>query len=321
MRVTYLSPYSSFPVGGVRMFYIQAEILKQLGVSSYVHHPDKPEALCEWFDHSLPLLKDHVFKQSSDILIIPEMWALIFGAQCMESQMNYGMFVQNGYQIDHGFSFDKWEDPSQFEKLRQVYLNARIIMTISDDAEKWLKFLCPELDSSRIFRCLPYIHPGFSPGFKRKVITYMPRKLKRHGEILRFFLNQCLPADWSFLPIENMTDARVMEVMGESSIFLSFSEFEGMPAPPLEAACAGNMVVGYSGGGGDAYFEEPIFKLVTNGDIAEFIRTVLSAMEQVEAFAQSADAEQQRRQLVEKYGAAALRKNVADLAVALAGTF
>jgi hypothetical protein len=312
MQVNFLSPVPATAIGGVRMFYIQAEILNQSGVSSHVYHPEKPDYLCDWFDHSLTVRESANFSQSKDLMVVPEVWALSYGSLCMESKFRYAIFVQNGYLL--GTSDLK---PELEQKLRQVYHSADVIMTISVDVEKFLRLALPDLDPQKIVRCVPYISPGFVPLVKKKTISYMPRKLPRDAELICFLLKPYLPPDWSFVRIEKMTDAEVRKAMGESSIFMSFSFCEGLAAPPLEAAFAGNAVVGYTGGGGDEYFEEPIFTKVEYGDIHHFIKGVLSAVERCEAFASSEAVAQQRITLAERYGDVALRKNVQELALFL----
>lgn len=297
------------------MFYIQAEILNAIGIPASVYHPEKPDYLCDWFEHGLALRTGQVFRQSTDILIVPEMWALTFGAHCMESGMKYGIFVQSGYQIDQELQ------PGLEQKLRAVYQNASVVMTISGEVEKFLKLAFPDLDPRRFFRCVPYISSGFTPGVKKKTITYMPRKLPRQSEMVCFFLKQHLPPDWSLVRVENVSDAEVRQMLGESSIFMSFSESEGLAAPPIEAAIAGNAVIGYTGGGGNDYFEEPVFKRVENGDVAEFVRAVLEGIRQSETFQASAAVAAQRQQLVDRFGEGALRRNVRELAAVLEAAF
>ena len=41
--------------------------------------------------------------------------------------------------------------------------------------------------------------------------------------------------------------------------------------PPLEAAIAGNKVIGYTGGGGKEYWNKPIFEEIQSGDIGDSI--------------------------------------------------
>ena len=63
-------------------------------------------------------------------------------------------------------------------------------------------------------------------------------------------------------------------ILGRSAIFLSFSEFEGLPLPPLEAALSGNRVIGYTGQGAKDYWSPPIFDAIQQGDIIGFVQTV-----------------------------------------------
>ena len=62
----------------------------------------------------------------------------------------------------------------------------------------------------------------------------------------------------------------------KSKIFLSFSELEGLGLPPIEAALAGNKVIGYTGQGGKEYWESPVFEEIDCGDILGFVQSILS---------------------------------------------
>ena len=57
---------------------------------------------------------------------------------------------------------------------------------------------------------------------------------------------------------------------------MSFSHFEGFGLPPLEAAITGNKVIGYDGGGGKEYWQEPIFTRIEYGEIYTFGEKILS---------------------------------------------
>ena len=124
--------------------------------------------------------------------------------------------------------------------------------------------------------------PLFSPGNKERLITYMPRKLPTHSERLCLYLQEILRDDgWQLQAIENLDERATATLMSRSAIFLSFSEFEGCPLPPIEAALSGNVVVGYTGQGGKEYFQRPIFREVPNGNFLFFVEQVRSAMEDV----------------------------------------
>jgi len=75
----------------------------------------------------------------------------------------------------------------------------------------------------------------------------------------------------------------VAATLGRSSIFLSFSELEGYGLPPLEAALAGNLVVGYTGQGGREFFAPPIFRPIDHGDFLRYAGEVDRAIQEVAA--------------------------------------
>ena len=104
----------------------------------------------------------------------------------------------------------------------------------------------------------------------------MPRKLGNHSNLLLFYLKNLLPKNWKILPLINVTEKKLIESFSVSKIFLSFSNFEGLGIPPIEAALSGNKVIGYVGGGGSEYWKKPIFVKVENGEIEDFVKKILS---------------------------------------------
>lgn len=63
-------------------------------------------------------------------------------------------------------------------------------------------------------------------------------------------------------------------MLGESAIFLSFSDMEGFGLPPVEAMSCGCAVVGYHGGGGREYFLPEHSFPIDMGDIRAFAQRV-----------------------------------------------
>ena len=108
----------------------------------------------------------------------------------------------------------------------------------------------------------------------------MPRKLPDHAKLLNFYLKNLLPKNWKIIPLKDITQARLIDTLGRSKIFLSFSNLEGIGIPPIEAALSGNKVIGYIGGGGIEYWKEPIFTKVENGEIRDFGQKILSYISQ-----------------------------------------
>ena len=65
--------------------------------------------------------------------------------------------------------------------------------------------------------------------------------------------------------------------MCKSKIFLSFSHLEGFGLPPIEAAIAGNKVIGYTGRGGSEYWKKPIFTEIPHGNISKFVYEIFKS--------------------------------------------
>ena len=45
--------------------------------------------------------------------------------------------------------------------------------------------------------------------------------------------------------------------------------------PPIEAALAGNKIIGYTGEGGKEIWKKPIFTEIKNGDILDFVNKII----------------------------------------------
>jgi glycosyltransferase involved in cell wall biosynthesis len=143
----------------------------------------------------------------------------------------------------------------------------------------------PQLHPSKLLRVNYSIPEYFRPDpevQKLPCITYMPRKMAYHAKLVTFPLRQHLPARWQIVPIDGVDEAAVVKMLADSSIFLSFSEFEGLPLPPLEAAIAGNLVIGYTGQGAREYWHAPNFQEINQGDIQGFVNTTLEAAKSID---------------------------------------
>ena len=106
----------------------------------------------------------------------------------------------------------------------------------------------------------------------------MPRKLNDHFHILSLFLFKKLPKKWKMESLNNLDEKQLFSKLAKSKIFLSFSYTEGFGMPPLEAAIAGNKVIGYTGGGGKEYWNKPIFEEIQSGDIKNFSEKILNSV-------------------------------------------
>ena len=276
MRITYLSPAFNHPVGGVKVMYRHAEILSAHGFDSQIYYPENPGFNCSWFSSNAKQRESGCFDAETDFIVVPEIWASKFGAQCILLQLKFGIFVQNGYLLGSGV-------PEGSENGHvSVYESASVILSISSDTTRMIGLACPAVGGEKIKRIYPGVSGVFSPATKKKIISFMPRKLSGHAEKVCFYLKQYLPRDWALVPIDGLNEDQTAKVLSESSVFMSFCDQEGCPLPPLEAAFSGNIVVGYTGQGAKEYFHQPVFREVHNGDFHGFVGAVRQAVEDVE---------------------------------------
>ena len=90
-------------------------------------------------------------------------------------------------------------------------------------------------------------------GYKKRIISYMPRKNSKDSSIVAAFLKQqewFLKSGWALQPISGLPQKQVSEILQKSLIFLAFGHPEGFGLPLAEAAACGCYLIGYSGLGG-----------------------------------------------------------------------
>ncbi len=280
-RIIYLCPADNLPTGGIKVIYRHAELLASLGADAYVLHPFDTDFRCSWFDHSVPLLRSLALKPDEDFVIIPELWAATFGPQCIDQHVHFAIFVQNGYLTNPVLR----EQPP--ELFARVYQAADLVLSISEDSERMTALNYPRADPTRLVRVRYSIPERFLRRHHLEAtsppcITFMPRKMDTHAARVAFALRQHLAPRWEIKSIHNVNEDTVATMLASSSIFLSFSEFEGLPLPPLEAALAGNLVIGYTGQGAREYWDKPNFQEIHQGDIRGFVGAVIQAAQSID---------------------------------------
>ena len=207
------------------------------------------------------------FDKDKDFIILPEIWAhFAQDLGLIEKKINYGIFVQGFY---HMFS------TNNFVKLKKSYDKANIIISDSDYSIKCIKNMFPEFAKKIVRVNFSVNEHKFKISKKSNLITYMPRKLPDHANLLIFYLKNLLPKSWKIIPLINISEKKLISYLSKSKIFLSFSNLEGIGIPPIEAALAGNKVIGYTGGGGIEYWRLPLFKKIEPGEIDDFGQTLL----------------------------------------------
>ena len=181
-------------------------------------------------------------------------------------------------------------------------------MSYSKDIDDCVSLAYPEA-KNKILKVVPSINSKKLLQFNKKknLITYMPRKLSKHSELVVSFLKNLLPTNWKVKPIDNLNENEVYKILQKSKIFLSFSELEGLGLPPIEAALAGNKIIGYTGEAGMEYWKKPIFTEIKNGEIKNFCKIILKEIKNNNFLKKTFN---QRKRLSEKYSTLNEKKSI-----------
>ena len=107
--------------------------------------------------------------------------------------------------------------------------------------------------------------------------------------------------------IHNLNEKKVFYYLSKSKIFLSFTHFEGLGMPPIEAAIAGNKVIGYTGEGGKEIWNKPIFTEIPNGDILKFVDEIIKSLNGNKV---SLNLKLQRKNIIKKFSISKEKKNL-----------
>ena len=258
-RIVYVCPDSNSPTGGIKVIYRHAEAMRNLGFDAHVMH-FSVGFRCNWFPNDASIIQLSQLR-TTDIVVIPEIMTA-FAMQLQALGIEYCMFVQNGYLV---------LPTADLATLRQCYERALLTISISDDTTGVLLSVFPNLVHKILRQRYSVDREKFKCTVKKNTVTYMPRKLPLHaGNVVPWLANEF--QDWQFVPLHGLPEAEVATALGQSRNFLAFSDFEGCPVPPIEAALCGNVVIGYPGWGGREYWIEPNFRSVEFGNIRDFVR-------------------------------------------------
>ena len=304
LNIIYLMPAHKTASGGSKYIYQKSELINKLkinGISSQILHLKKKKTgkilqslkkrifkkksnkygwdvgdmkaagsfipSSSWTENKISIKKDINFNPKTDFVIIPEIWAHFACQLLIKKKIKYAILAQGVYHMNSFYNH---------KKLSEAYTKAKIILTISEDTSKCIKLIYQNC-KNKIFKInITIDSKKFVSASKKNLITFMPRKLGDHYHILSLFLFNKLPKKWKIESLSNLSEKNLFLKLCQSKVFLSFSHLEGFGMPPLEAAIAGNKVIGYTGEGGKEYWKKPIFEEIESGNIKKFSEVVIN---------------------------------------------
>ncbi len=243
-----------------------------------------------WFKSKIRVRKKFFFDKKKDFIIFPEIFAHFAKKFCIDKKIPYAIFAMNGYALN---------PTNDYDNLENSYNSAKFILTVSKDITDCLKISFPECKNKIKKVSLSIDHNKFNKKIKKtNLITYMPRKMPEHSETVMFFLRKHLPKNWKIKKIHNLKEEKVFYYLLKSKIFLSFTKSEGLGMPPIEAAIAGNKVIGYTGEGGKEIWHKPIFTEIPHGNVIKFVDEIVK---NTRLRLSVVKASHQRKKLIEKF--------------------
>lgn len=252
-----------------------------------------------WFENKINIKNNFKFNKNTDFVIIPEIFAHFANELLFNKKISYAIFAQNGYCL---------KPTNNYKALDKAYKNAKFILSYSKDITKCLNLAFPFCKNKILQTTYAINQNKFNyTGNKKNIITYMPRKLPDHSEHLFFLIRKHLPKSWKIKALHNLKQKEVYKNLSESRIFLAFSNLEGLPLPPVEAAIAGNKVIGYTGEGGNEYWHEPLFTKISNGNFSKFIFEILHYIKNSK---KNAHFKTERNKLIKKFSLDLEKRNI-----------
>lgn len=287
MNLIFFCAAKNRPIGGIKVIHQMAEISDRLlapqGGGAFVCHPNHPSFRVTWFDTnvryrparfglrlrpkpSLTRIRVGTFDPRQDVVVLPELSVRKYAAQLAKIGVPYVILVQAGYFIGKGDAAE----------LRACYSAAKAIWCVSEDTADCVRMAYPAA-AAKVRRFHVAVDANrFRPLDKEDWIAYLPGKMQRHAQLMRLFADPHLPPGWQWKPVSGLSEPAIAELMGRSRIFVALAELEGFGLPPLEAAFAGNEVIGYHAQGGREFWQGPPFTAVAQGDIPLLARTIIS---------------------------------------------
>ncbi|WP_456695326.1 glycosyltransferase [Aeromicrobium sp. P5_D10] len=246
--VYYLVPDVVAPHGGVRVAYRHVDLLNSLGQPAAVLH-GTPGFRATWFPNSTRVLDTQALRfGSDDLLVVPEVYAP--SMHSIDPQVRVLVFNQGAYLTFDALDPDRTGNGSPYRDVGRL----EGIMTVSHDSAELLSLSFPDIPIS-IARPVvdgSIFHPGREPG--REAFSYvLTRRHHERNQVLHMLRARGLT--WEPVPLTGMSEMQVAETLRRTAVFLSLSDRDGFGLPPAEAMASGCYVVGYTGGGGEEFFD------------------------------------------------------------------
>lgn len=249
--IYYVAPEEDAPSGGLRAIYRHVDVLRTIGISAAVVHP-QDGFRCSWFENSTRVISfDALRLRETDLLVVPEYYAVSLGS--LPRQARVVIFNQGPH---HTFDLLRAIQSAPGAPYTQVH-NMEGILTVSHDGAELLRLGFPDFHIGVARNVVDASVFYLDEGSPEQVIRFLPSRRPEELHQILHFLNcraEVRLGNWKLAALSGLKETEMAVALRLSSIFLSLSDRDGFGMPPAEAMACGSYVVGYHGGGGREYF-------------------------------------------------------------------
>lgn len=312
-RILFPLPHNNTPSGGRKFVYHVVDFLNEAGMESWVVH-SRPHRL-DWFENNtrvgycrelfpkliqqnglrklrtlfistwMRVSPNNVQKlslQETDVLVIPETRLSVLNGlpkRNLKIIFNQGPFLTLSQQLPAAaLSPSFYSDNSVIGIIVASNLNRRLH-----------EFVFPEV---KTVLAQVFIEGSFRYSDRKKIqFAFMPRRNMQDALAISNMVKlRGVASDSEFVAIDGLSQNEVVATLGESLIFLSFAQREGFGLPSAEAMASGCIVIGYTGCGGEEFFDPEYCFPVRDGDLCGFVETIENVVKQYRADPSQLDA-------------------------------
>ncbi len=266
-RIAFLSWSPEEITGGIKFAFRCAEILKEHGADAFVA-VDR-ERRPGWFESSATIRAVSTLDEN-DILVFPENHHGYL-ARFATTKNPKVVFCQNPYGVCRGLGGGK--DYADFGVTHVLGLGAH--------ATRFCRARFPSLKTFDV-QCFIDHNLFTPPPTKRLQIAFIPKKRPLEAMFVKDMVrysagDRVRQIPW--IPIENMSERQVANVMRDSAIFISYSRFEAYAFNILEAMSCGCVVAGFTGTGALEYCTSANGFFVPEDDCFACVEAVKNAIQ------------------------------------------
>lgn len=291
MRIFFLASDNPKPSGGLKFIYRFCEMARELGYDAAVMHGQAGFRV-DNFNHSAPVAYNFGWKKRSRRNLLRDS-VDVLAARLLGNANEIEVGPEDIVVLPENRLFRAHEIFPQTRKIllcQAPFLAARqgaphseanIVgsICISQACSDVVNRILPGMPQFRVPLWLE-TDLFLSSHKKAKSIVYMPRRNADEARIVLNLLSASkIGADFDFYPLDDVPIRRVAQVLRDSLMFLSFADREGFGLPAAEAIASGCLTIGYTGIGGNEFFQKFGGWPVPQQDVIRYVDTIADVID------------------------------------------